>query len=181
MHAQNLLKLVTRPESPLFPGTPTEWKETEERLGTSLPEDYKWYVRNYGVGLIDDFLHVFNPFSTDKYCRLDLTPESEAGYLLAVLRDHRQNEFADEFPYPAYPEKGGLLPWGNTDQSIILYWLTEGHPDTWRVVVEYPSPWEFTVFEETATSFLEGIITRRITYGRFPDWFPHEIPLIFVP
>ena len=29
----------------------------------------------------------------------------------------------------------GLLPWGYTDNCDELYWLTDGEPDGWKIVV----------------------------------------------
>ena len=180
MDDHKLLKLVPPPAMPLFPGSASQWLDAESRLGTSLPEDYKWYVQHYGSGRMDDFLQVFNPFTPNLFCQLSLSPESAAGFRLDALREWRRGEFADLFPFPAYPEPCGLLPWGETDGSIWLYWMTKGSPNEWKVVVEYPSPYVFFVFDETLTSFLEGVISRRITCKGF-DYFPVSSPVIFEP
>jgi hypothetical protein len=40
-------------------------------------------------------------------------------------------EVPEDFPFPLYPEPGGLLPWAKTGDGTDLCWLTEGQPDSW--------------------------------------------------
>lgn len=42
----------------------------------------------------------------------------------------------DDNPYPLYPQHGGLLAWGLTQDADYLFWRTDdGDPDGWPVVV----------------------------------------------
>ena len=37
------------------------WKIIENEFNIVFPEDYKWFLENYGVGSINDFLWIFSP------------------------------------------------------------------------------------------------------------------------
>ena len=73
-------------------------------------------------------------------------------------------------PYPLSPEPGGLYPWGSTDNGDWLYWLTNGEPDSWRVIGFSNSGW--AEFSGTMTEFLVAVLSRQIQFDLFPDEFP---------
>lgn len=41
------------------------WSKIETKLGTSLPEDYKNFIKTYGTGGIDNFIWILTPFCLD--------------------------------------------------------------------------------------------------------------------
>ena len=49
-------------------------------------------------------------------------------------RRETERDWPHRVPYPIYPDQPGLLPWGNDENGNDYYWLTEGAPDTWRVL-----------------------------------------------
>jgi hypothetical protein len=103
------------------PGQPDSWAEVEAALGTGLPSDFKSFTELYGSGKVDDFLYLFNPFTA-----------GQDGNLLAekdrVLESYRQTRarFPERLPLPAFPNPGGVLPLGRTDNGDELYWVTTG-------------------------------------------------------
>jgi hypothetical protein len=58
----------------------------------------------------------------------------EKDRILAAYRQTRAR-FPDRLPLPPFPEPGGVLPLGRTDNGDELYWVTDGHPDGWPVAL----------------------------------------------
>jgi hypothetical protein len=155
MSLQILTHVMPPPVDPEETGSTNEWQSVEETIGTRLPSDYKQYINTYGSGSIGDFLWPYNPFSRTEALNLMQRNESDLG----ALREIRELAGEDEVPYPLYPEPEGLLSWGISDNGDVLYWLTQGDPDDWHVIInESRGPW-FERFEESATSFLANLIT----------------------
>jgi hypothetical protein len=46
-----------------------------------------------------------------------------------------KQKFPDDFPRSLFPEEGGLLPWGVTDNGDILNWITSDNPEKWSILV----------------------------------------------
>jgi len=159
-------KLLIPPKKLAFTGSPAEWKEAEKQLRTPLPQDYKWFVAQFGDGNIDE-LNILNPFTTNPHKCLDFSPDSKAAVLLEELRMWRKSEFSADFPFPAFPEPGGLLPCASWDR-VTIYWQTMGEPDGWKIVVEDQlAITEVKLFNESLTSFLHGILSGRIRHRAF--------------
>ena len=127
---ERLRQLLPPPADPVEPGRPDGWAEVEGALGTGLPGDFKAFTELYGSGKVDDFLYLFNPFAAGQ----DGNLLTEKDRVLAAYRQTRAR-FPERLPLPAFPEPGGLLPLGRTDNGDELYWVTEGHPDGWPVAL----------------------------------------------
>jgi hypothetical protein len=129
MNDEQRLLLAEAPPStqPVDPGTPEGWSAVEQKLGTSLPDDYKWLINTYGSGDFCDLLAIVNPFAA-----------TEAWNLLSqvspVLNHYR---FGGPFnhTFPCFPEEGGLLPVGSDTSGGDLFWLTRGRPCDWQLVL----------------------------------------------
>ena len=123
-----LVRLMPPPAEPRATGDPDRWPQIELRLGRRLPSDYKAFVATYGSGRIGDFLNVANPFSDNPHVR-DL-PES-------MLQTYREIRTFEHIPFPIHPEPGGLIPWGDTDNGDVLFWVADppDDPDRWSIAV----------------------------------------------
>ncbi|MCX2953346.1 SMI1/KNR4 family protein [Lentzea sp. NEAU-D7] len=152
-------------------GTPApavDWPAVESRLGTALPADYRVLAENYPALSIDGFMGVFHVVSEkDDESDLREFAERTLGYWRALRAD-----LPDAVPHPLYPESGGLLPWGVTDNNDFLCWLTNGEPDEWPVVVTTVHEW--WTYEGTMLSFLSGILRREIVCPVLTEDFPGE-------
>jgi hypothetical protein len=173
MSLDSLLKLLPPPLNPGEVPTAEDWTAAERRLG-KLPADYKALVDRYGTGIIDRFLWVLNPASANSY--LNLLRQNEP--ILNALKELR--EAGEPCPYALYPEPGGLLPFGKTDNGDALFWQTVGEPNKWPVVVNAARDPSYEKFECDMTDFVEGILTRRLRCSVFPEDFPSGQP-VFTP
>jgi hypothetical protein len=147
---EGLVRIVTPPKRPVHAGTLKAFQAVERSLGMRLPDGYKRVVRTYGQGVWQKFWCVASPFAEDQsdhqrpwyMPRYVVTAGPEH---CAVLR-RVEAEYPGTFPWPIYPEPGGLFPWALTDDGGTLYWLTAGHPESWPTIYDphdlRPEKWE---------------------------------------
>jgi hypothetical protein len=92
--------------------------------------------------------HVFNPFSHRKGMNLlyqagvpdSLVADEEPIKVLTPrtqLEHYKRfrNDYAEVCPFPPYPEPGGLLPVGGDTNGGSAFWLMEGRPANWPLVI----------------------------------------------
>src|SRR4051794_14994861 len=127
MTIENLLKAVPPPAA-TFEAFLGPWEEIEAELGTALPQDYKDFVRLYGLGYFMQFLGVSVPRSQNPNTRLEACVPRASETFRIFAGD-------EELPYSLWPTPGGLVSFGSTDFGDQLFWLSEGLPSEWRVVV----------------------------------------------
>lgn len=176
MSSLNALKEVLRPPNiPCETPDSSDWQLVETSLGMGLPEDYKDFISCYGTGAVDQFLWVLNPFSNNKYLNL-LDAGSAQLEVLRQLRD----DFGENIPYPLGSDSNGLYPWAITDNGDVLYWLCNGVPSDWLIVVNEARAPCWREFKCSMSEFLARLITRELIVDIFPDDFPSESPK-FVP
>jgi hypothetical protein len=158
MTIENLLKVAPPPAEPsaAFGGP---WEPIEAQLGVVLPQDYKDFTRLYGLGDVLGFLGVNLPTCKSPYVRL--IPE--------IAQTRHIFHDPEDFPYPLWPKRGGLLVCGRTDFGDYLFWLTRGPPDEWPIVVWGRGFQTIEHFECGLTDFLAGLIDGTIRPKEFPD------------
>jgi hypothetical protein len=135
----SLQRLTTLMPPPLPPPAAPPWPQAPGELGFQLPQDYRDFVDLYGGGQIDEQLTVLAP---SLHPPRPGDPGGFAGFL-AYATDQIGSTFEeirrhdpDDNPYPLYPDHGGLLAWGLTQDADYLFWLTDdADPDHWPVVV----------------------------------------------
>jgi hypothetical protein len=139
-----------------------DWAVIEKQLGMRLPDDYRLIVESYGKGSFADFLNPIIPFPdpANFLCRLKDS----------ILRHERDlhAEYPDDFPFPVYPDAGGLFPWATTDNGDTLYWLTAGEPDCWQVVVWESRGPEHVIYPFGAAEFLQRWLSGTLECPVFP-------------
>src|SRR4051812_28841024 len=102
-----LTSLIPPPSNTVEGGPDLEWPKIEKKLKTPLPADYKSFIETYGTGTFAEFYFVFNPFSkTATRNLLEMAKNLRGQY----TEQHKEDP--NEYPYPSFPAKGGLLPWG---------------------------------------------------------------------
>ncbi|TDE37649.1 hypothetical protein [Actinomadura sp. 6K520] len=167
-----------------------DWQKVMRQLGTDLPSDYKELANRYPLLMIDEWLPILHPGTPDP-------PGNEYGLVNLVRYATTQSRFvanltptllytytpsqgegveevrsiaANDFPFPIYPDAGGLMAWGMPEDGSRCCWLTQGSPDEWTVVVA--SEPEFWHYRGSITEFLVDILVRRVQCRAFPEGFP---------
>jgi hypothetical protein len=148
-----------------------DWARIERGLGTRLPSDFVELSEAYAPLIIDDFLalHMPVPGEEDKFV-------SVAQGILENLASLRESDMSHG--HVPFPEKGGLIPWGDSDEGDMLYWRTRGdNPDEWTVVVS--GAWDdWPEFPGSLTEYLAGLISGTVPAEGLPQGFPGPDPVI---
>jgi SMI1-KNR4 cell-wall len=142
-----------------------DWATVEGELGRRLPSDYKEFGSRFGPGNFQgDYLWVAVPRGIgDRVNFLNSLVQN-----LEILRYLRSS--GREIPYPIYPEKGGLISWGDTIDGDVFCWNTEpDDPDHWTVVANEVRTSNWWGFDESMTQFLHSVLTGRIDLPFFPQ------------
>lgn len=160
MSIEALLKVVPPPLAP-FEAFAGPWEPIEAEIGTALPPDYKDFVRIYGAGYFMEFLGVNVPRTRNLNTRF----ESQVGIICETFAD----DGGVGWPYAMWPDRKGLIPFGGTDNGDELFWLPQGAPDDWRVVVWDRGSLQFEVLDCGLTDFLAGLATGKVAPKEFPD------------
>lgn len=176
MALEALSNILRHPVEAIEAGSVERWTEIEEIIGTPLPVDYRQYVNTLGSGCIGAFLWPFNPFSESKFLNLI----QQINVRLSALRDLKEQLGEAECPYPLYPETGGLLPWGATDNGDVFFWLTGGHPDTWIVILNEARGPVYEEYAESMTGVLAKLVAGELGSEIIPSHFIDRNAL-FVP
>jgi hypothetical protein len=172
MSIRELHKLVPPPEKPFEVETITLWRKAEAMIGLKLPRDYRDFVFSYGSGLFAGFYRVYNPFAASEWTSL-------ISQVQMVCKNDRssQQSFPDRFPYPYYPEPGGLLPWGNDENGNDYFWLTKGPPTKWQVAQNEGRERGFKIQPFSMTGFLVAVLERKVK--ALAGGYPHKKHLKF--
>ncbi len=163
MSLDRLREIVTPPAAPTETGDPDAWPEVERHMGTPLPADYKAFTNAYGSGAFDSFLYLFNPFARGQGGNLLV----ERDRVLAAYRQTRAR-FPDRLALPPFPESGGVLPLGRTDNGDELYWVTEGDRDHWTVALLESRAAFQEVHPMPVTGFLAALAANQLTSRILP-------------
>jgi hypothetical protein len=127
MSLEKLKAIVAPPEKPTGAGTPQGWRDVENKLGTTLPDDYKAIVDCYGIGWFGNWICLDSPFYEFSF--------PKRHYDICASMRHSIESDPESFPpYPLFPAKGGLLFFGHSDNCDPLCFVTEGKPNKWPIV-----------------------------------------------
>ncbi|WP_413800238.1 hypothetical protein [Streptomyces iranensis] len=116
---------------------PVDWAAVEAWLGVALPADYKRLADAYGPLDFGEFVWIHVPCVQAE--RFDY-----GNWLRDTHREARiESRELPESERPAFhPAPGGLLAWGETRGSDVLFWDTSvsEDPNEWTVVVLHTGP-----------------------------------------
>ncbi|MEY1676095.1 SMI1/KNR4 family protein [Gordonia sp. ABKF26] len=133
---QRLVDLVAPPSA----GAAVQWADVEDRLGLTLPLDYKLIVETYGAGLFGDEVTVWVPGGAGGE---DLFSEGPAALEVFgevrefVVEDHQTWVEPDgsESPVNAAAIPAGFTPWGGGASGAYGFWHRVGDdPEAWPVL-----------------------------------------------
>ena len=171
MSIESLKSILPPPTNPSKTGNSEGWSEVEKVLGSSLPKDYKTFISTYGTGGIDNFIWILTPFVSDE--NVNFFGRSE------IIRDaylESKQQFPQYYTHNVFPENGGILPWGYTDNGDELYWLTNQEPETWTIIVYESRSSVYHEYPMSMTEFLFRIVSKNLVSDAFPEDFPSENP-----
>lgn len=167
--SQELIALVPPPLHPVGTGTQEKWAKVERKLGTPLPSDYKCLVDVYGTGRFADWINLYSPFAAVRSQNMCFVKED----ILGLYRESMNIKPADLPPFPAFPEPGGLLPWGGDDNGCEFCWATNGSPEEW-IVINLDA--DYTLEDHRTL----GVGIAELLAGWFSgqivgDWYPEDV------
>lgn len=131
-----------------------DWESVERSLGVPVPNDFKALVAKFPRGVFRKYASVSIPECSDGQWNF-------IGDLELALEDLRawRDDEPDRFPYPLYPEKRGLIPWGGSTQGEIFFWAPDAEdPAHWDTVAYEPEEIRWERFHLSATEFLNAVI-----------------------
>ncbi|GAB4104506.1 SMI1/KNR4 family protein [Micromonospora taraxaci] len=160
MSLQKLITLVPAPDHGIDVSLPQEFAACEAELGLELPADFKELLTAYGAGMFLDYLFAYPLAGDDMNIRRNT--------LLLEGHAASRGKFPMWYPYPLYPEAGGLLLWGGTYDGHSLCWLTRGEPDEWPVVVWNQHDSNYQLYEGGAVAFIVDWLKRTLPTRTLP-------------
>jgi hypothetical protein len=142
-----------------------DWEVIERAAGIELPADYKVFSEYFPAGWFRRFVRLRKP------ARL---PGGEQRFLSGFAAEQMETlrawraEGQGEFPYPLFPEPGGLLMWGSLRSRGYAFWLTgPGAPDSWPVVLASAQCDHWERFDGTVADFLAQVAAARYDASGF--------------
>jgi SMI1-KNR4 cell-wall len=170
MALDDLLAVMPAPGAPFEVPSADAWASIEQRIGATLPKDYKQFIEIYGSGQIAKFIWIFNPFSLNENLNLEKQIETQS-QVLSELEGH-----GEKVPYKSFPVPGGVLPFGVTDNGDLMFWETIGDSSVWPVLINESRAPEWETFDMPMSKFLARILAGKLKPNIFPKNFPEGIP-----
>ncbi len=136
-------------------------KRNESILRIQFPRDFVEFGKRYGSGNIRSAYswEVWSPF--------------RSSYPLIVLEFSRvwniykEAMEIDDVPFGIFPEVGGILPFACTCDNDWVCWITDGEPDSWRVVDMYNyERGGYEVLDKGFSDYFHSVLTRDIVLER---------------
>lgn len=174
MTTSKIISMMPPPAIPIEVPVDKDWTTVENKLGVSLPLDYKIFIEKYGSGRIGKFLSIFNAFSANENLNLAMQVENQ----LKVYSELKAN--GEILPYKLFPDAGGILPFAITDNGDVLFWQTIGKPSEWTILVNESRSPDWQEFEMSLETFLFELLSRKLRTNIFPQNFLNS-PLTFDP
>jgi hypothetical protein len=147
-------------------GRSYDWEEIEAVLGTRLPSDYKLIAESFPDGWFRMFAGVWLPDSERRLL------DDLAVQILDRIRQLPADEDSEDldFPFPAYPEPGGLLLCGSLRVHGWVFWVTgAGDPDAWPLVLAEEGYEHWERFDGSLCEFLTEVAFGRFDASNFKD------------
>ncbi len=147
-------------------GRSYDWAAIQAGLGLELPPDYKLIAESFPEGWFRMFAEVWLPDSATR-----LLSDYARDILDTVQALRTEEDFAHlDFPFPAYPEAGGLLLCGSLRCPGYVFWLTgPGEPAKWPLILAYEEYNYWERFDGPLSEFLTEVALSRFDASGFAD------------
>ena len=174
MSLRKLLDIIPPPEAPEETGSAKAWEKIDQRLGVTLPQDYKNFVDHYGTGAFNNHIMLYNPFASNESLNLfhALETHHKATEMAQLVAD---SAWTAIHPFELYPAQKGLLPWGTTaNYEKNFFWQVNGSSKKWCTVFYDLRKGEYEVWKMPCTKLLAGIFAGDIQSVLLPEDFSSQ-------
>jgi|SRR5262245_11127169 len=152
MAIEDLMAVLSPPSQPVFTGSVAAWQTVEHDLGLTLPSDLHDMCVRYGSGQVVG-ITIYNPFSPHY--------QQVVRNMLTIFRGLRDDLGQAAVPFLLFPERSGLFPVGKEDHGGTLFWLTDGEPDQWPLVLT-DTTFKYEQLKMSLTMFLSKLVKKQI-------------------
>lgn len=172
--------------SPRVPLASPPWASSLEEVGILFPGDYQAFINGYGAGTISslDKVVTISIASPTMAFRSNAGGRGFLGFteLTTVIDppyfglDDVDGGYYGGISYPVFPDPGGLLEWGSSDDGDKFYWLTEdSDPNNWTIVELPRHESVIYTFDGGMVEFLLAILSKRYVNANYyvgvePTW-----------
>jgi len=170
MSIQELTAIVSPPDKPLEVSSPDIVENVKAKFGIAFPNDLYDICSTYGSGWFMG-IQIYNLFSL-AYC--DLVEQG-----LQCFRELKETEGDSAIPYSLYPNRPGLFPCGEEENGGHLFWLVDGTPESWPLVL-FGSIFEWERHQLSISTFLAKSFKKELSciwWDR--DWQEEEFSTIW--
>lgn len=165
MSISEVVSVISPPKIVVDPASDATRADVEAAIGAQLPDDLFDVSRTYGTGRFSNGafnLMIGNPAS-DAYCE---AVQRRNG----IISGLKESEGKGFIAYDVFPKQPGLLSLGTEDNGDKLYWLTEGKPEEWPIMILRRHGGAVDRFPGPLTSFLAGVFSGSLTPHPWPHW-----------
>ena len=158
----------------------TTWEEVERVFDLEFPADYKEWCAEYPSLVIDEYLTVHNLLESPAARERDLAIETSDmlrectsavnGGFQRPTNEQAITEDAERLTF--FPQPGGVLVVGVSDNNELLCWRTAPTPDAWTIVATDNKYWDWWDSGAGFTAALAGILSGRMVCPVFAGDFP---------
>lgn len=166
MSFKDLNNILPLPKYTYETGSNAKWPSIDDSY--SFPMDYIEFITKYGIGRIDNFLTLFNPFIDND----DWNFFKQKEWIISDFSELNESD-PDYYSFILYPESNGLLPIGITDNGDYVFWVvSSANSDLWNIAVIASRSPDVEYHQMNLVSFIEGILSKKIKSMCFPIDFP---------
>jgi hypothetical protein len=139
------------------PPEPVDWTQVEPAVGRTYPAEFKEIADALSAGSFQTFLTLLHPA---RFGGPEAYAEEVHGYA-DLLRDEAEER---GFPYPIYPDAGGVLPFAVIGFDWVIGWLTaDDDPDRWPIILCDSHLGSWHVYPMSTSEFLRAVVTLPVT------------------
>jgi len=160
MYLEKLKALMKVPKQIYNAGNSQAWEEYQAKYHCEFPFDYKEFINTYGTGGINNFMWILTPYESNE--EINLWQRAE---IMSESYSYMKDLSPQKHHYSIYPDEGGLLPWGYTDNGDELYF------NNGSVVVFEARYADYYEYNMGMIEFLYKLFTKGLTCNAFPDDF----------
>ena len=160
MYHNKITKILQIPKHTYNNGDDQKWEQYQNECNYGFPPDYKYLLNLYGTGGINNFLWILTPFEGNE--EINILKRAKT---MRVSLNYMKTMFPGKYNYSIFPDEGGLLPWGYTDNGDELYYKDGS-------IVVFGSRYsDFYEYRMGVVEFIYKLLMREIICDAFPDDF----------